>query len=122
MTGAMRASSVSLALLILLAGCAHVTPRERAARTLVAVGAVAILGGGLTAAGCVDDEGDGCSGGPGDANLAVGLPVMAVGAGLLTVGLLMRSRSSGRLLPPPAPPPPFGPEPFVQPITAAPSF
>ncbi len=112
--------AIALIAALALAGCAHhVPPRTRAARTMVAAGAVLVVLGGLAVAGCADvsDNGSGCKGGPRDSDLRLGLPIVAVGSGLVAAGLLVRPDRSQRLFKPArATPPAKLPDPFVPPL------
>ena len=113
-----RPALVCLLSLTLIA-CAHAPPRTRVARALVASGTVAIVFGGLASAGCVDvsEAHDGCSGGPGGADLGAGVPLIAVGAGLVVGGLILKSkRTPSFFRPSPGALPPAQPDPFVQPL------
>jgi len=85
----------------LLTGCANVSPQLRLSRTLVGLGAAALVVGGLVTAGCSEPGvGDcGCSGGPTTADPEAGLPVMAAGAALIGAGLLAKPPEQGRLFP-----------------------
>jgi hypothetical protein len=100
-----------------LLSCAHQEPGVRRSRILLGVGAATFVAGGLTAAGCVSGSasGDGCGGGPGDGDLATGVPLMVVGAGLITAGWLLKPNRGSILLPSPPPTPPT-PDPWVQPV------
>ncbi len=99
--------------LILLVGCAaNISPRTRRARVLVTAGVLTATVGGLATAGCFDVSGTGrgcaniagdqeercvdhgtshrCAGGPTGADLALGLPLIALGVGLVAGGLVMK--------------------------------
>lgn len=111
-------------------GCAG--PRQMrpgAANALIAVGALVTTIGILTSAGCPDlsSNGTGCGEGPSDPNLAAGLPITAVGVGMVTAGVVGRAQAPGpsmaksgkpkstsRWQPTPRP---AQPDPFVAPLT-----
>jgi hypothetical protein len=103
----------------LLTGCAGASPQLRLSRTLVGLGAAAVVVGALVASGCSEppagNYGDyGCSGGPSTANPEDGLPVMAAGAALIGAGLLAKPPEQGALFPRQALLPiPMLPDPFV---------
>jgi hypothetical protein len=79
---------------------------------MIGVGSIAIVAGGAVAMGCLNDDSDGrCPGEPRGAELAVGIPVMAIGAALLTYGLVRRPRPT-RFIEPSAPTP--LPDPFTK--------
>jgi hypothetical protein len=94
-------------------GCAHASPRPRTARALMIAGTAAVIVGGVAATGCVDDAGNGaCTGDPGAADLAVGLPVLTAGIVMLISGIVL----SGRMPTPSSVPAPVMPDPFVPPL------
>jgi hypothetical protein len=100
----------------LLTGCANASPQLRLSRTLVALGATAMVVGGLIATGCSEPgTGDsGCSGGPTTSDPEDGLPVVAAGAALIGAGFLAKPPEQGRLFRPGAPLPiPMLPDPFA---------
>jgi len=114
---------VSLATLV-LGGCAHnARLRPRAVRTLAAVGTVTTVAGIVTAAGCpgLERDSDSCAGSPGSADLAVGVPVAALGAIMLYTAVHFRAKGYPSPLTPRAPlPPPVLPDPFDQPLNPNP--
>lgn len=74
-----------------LGACANVPLRTRLTRSLVVTGAVVGVAGGAMTAGCVRDGVPGlCSAGPRDGTVRIGLPILAIGAALITTGLLIR--------------------------------
>lgn len=80
----------ALALASLL-GCAHVPPRTRLTRALVATGVVVAVSGGVIAAGCVPDSRPGlCSAGRDDGTVRVGFPILVLGTAIITGALLLR--------------------------------
>lgn len=107
-----------------LGGCAHdARLRPRAVRTLAAVGTVTTVAGIVTAAGCPGLEGDpdSCAGSPGNADLAVGIPIAALGAAMLYTAVHFRAKGYPSPLTPRAPlPPPVLPDPFDQPLNPNP--
>lgn len=103
----------------MLVSCANVPLRTRLTRTLIVTGAMVGVAGGAMTAGCVRDGVPGlCSAGPHDGTVRIGLPIFAIGAALITTGLLIRAPKA---LPPvpnttrhatPAFGDPFGPPPL----------
>jgi hypothetical protein len=81
---------------------------------MIGVGSVGVVAGATVAMGCLNDESDGrCPAQPSGLELGVGIPVMAIGAALLTYGLVQRPRPT-RFVEPNAPTP--MPDPFVKPL------
>jgi len=87
---------VALVLLLALSGtaCAGVQGRQRLSRALAATGAIVGVTGVVLVAGCVPDDRPGaCSAGPQDGSVRIGVPVFAIGAALITAGMLVRHPS-----------------------------
>lgn len=110
---------LSVVLALSLLGCgAHVPRRTRTLRALAMTGVVIATVGGVATAGCFDVSRSGtgcisstnattehcasphgCRGGPKGADVALGLPLLAVGAGMVAGALLMRPKSKRRSAP-----------------------
>lgn len=82
----------------------------------MAIGAVTTVVGVTVATGCTDISGEGgCSAGPGEGDLAVGIPLLAAGITMFVVGVRRRSQSvSPSFYSAPAQ---TNPDPFVEPFS-----
>lgn len=122
--GARRALCLVFIGACVLSGCAHnARLRPGGARALAAVGTLVTVAGIVTAAGCPGIEGDPdtCVGNPSDSDLAVGIPVAAVGVAMLTAAVYFRSKGNVSPLSPRTPvPPPVLPDPFDKPLNPNP--
>jgi hypothetical protein len=104
-----------VSVVVAVLGCdQHVTRRTRTARVVAMTGVVVATVGGVATAGCFDvspsgtacisnsstgeacASPDGCRGGPNSADLALGLPLMVIGAGMAVGALLTRPKSKRR--------------------------
>lgn len=94
--------AASCLLAFTLCSCGHASSQARLSRAMVGSGVALMVLGALAASGCEERsaEVEGCSGEPGDADPEVGLPVMAVGAGLIAGGLVAKPKDPGPQLGP----------------------
>jgi len=81
-----------LAIVVLtLSGCAHVPPRQRLTRALIATGVAVAVTGGVISAGCLPDDRPGaCSASRDERSFKIGLPIFALGLAIITGALLLR--------------------------------
>ncbi|MDB4985931.1 MAG: hypothetical protein JWN04_1109 [Myxococcaceae bacterium] len=99
--GARRALAWLCLAALACGGCAGVPRRQRITRTIAVVGGLVAAAGGAMTAGCVSDGMPGaCSAGPKDGTVAIGLPIMAVGAAIIVGALLARPKSQRPAGPP----------------------